>query len=96
MQELLEFLPIILYLLGAVLLIILIILGTKLIETVNKTNAILDDAYNKTKSLNGLFNAIDSITDTLSMLSDNIVGSITSVIGKLFNKKNKKETSEDE
>lgn len=96
MQELLEFFPIILYLLGSVLLVILIILGTKLIETVNKTNAILDDAYNKTKSLNGLFNAIDKVTDTLSMLSDNIVGSISNVIGKLFSKKNKKEKNEDE
>jgi len=96
MQELLEFFPIILYLLGSVLLVILIILGTKLIETVNKTNAILDDAYNKTKSLNGLFNAIDAVTDTLTMLSDNVVGTITSVIGKIFNKKSKKEINENE
>jgi len=96
MQELLEFFPIILYLLGSVLLVILIILGTKLIETVNKTNAILDDAYNKTKSLNGLFNAIDAVTDTLTMLSDNVVGTITSEIGKIFNKKSKKEINENE
>lgn len=91
MQDLLEFFPIILYLLGTVLLIILIILGVKLIYTVNKTNQILDDAYNKTKSLNGLFHAIDSITDTVSMLSDNVVGSITNIIGRVFHKKNEKE-----
>lgn len=97
MEELLEYFPIILYLLGTVLLIVLIILGIKLIYTVNKTNQILDDAYNKTRSLNGLFNAIDSITDTLSNLSDSIVSNITGIIGKVFHKKRKeKEIDEDE
>lgn len=97
MQEMLEFFPIILYLLGSVLLVVLIILGVKLIYTVNKTNEILDDAYNKTKSLNGLFNAIDSVTDTLSNLSDSIVSNITGIIGKVFNKRKKsKEIDEDE
>ena len=96
MDEVLEFFPIILYLLGTVLLVVLIILGVKLIYTINKTNQILDDAYNKTKSLNGFFNAIDSITDSLSNLSDSIVSNVTGIIGKLFNKKKKKEIDEDE
>lgn len=90
MNEILQFFPIVLYILGSILLVVLIILGIKLIYTINKTNEILDDAYNKTKSLNGLFNAIDSITDTLSNLSDSIVSNITGIIGKVFNKKNKK------
>lgn len=89
MEALLEYFPLVLYILGAALLIILIILGIKLIKTVDQTNAILEDAYNKTKSLNGLFNAIDSITDTLSSLSDNIVSNITGIIGKVFRKKRK-------
>lgn len=97
MPEILNYFPIILYLLGSVLLIVLIILGVKLIYTVNKTNEILDDAYNKTKSLNGLFHAIDSATDTLSNLSDSIVSNITGIIGKIFNKRKKnKEINEDE
>jgi len=91
MDGLLEYFPIILYLLGTVLLIVLIILGVKLIYTVNKANQILDDAYNKTKSLNGFFNAIDSITDTLSNLSDSIVSNVTGIIGKIFNRKRKGE-----
>ena len=96
MTELLDYFPIILYLLGTVLLIILIILGLKLIYTVNKTNQILDDAYNKTKSLNGLFSAIDSVTDTLSNLSDSIVSNVTGIIGKIFSRKKDKEIDEDE
>jgi len=97
MEALLEYYPLVLYILGTVLLIILIILGIKLIKTVNQTNVILQDAYNKTKSLNGLFSAIDSITDTLSSVSDSIVSNITGIIGKIFNKKRKKvEESEDD
>lgn len=96
MEAILEYFPFVLYLLASILLVILIILGIKLIKTVNQTNAILEDAYNKTKSLNGLFHAIDSITDTLSSVSDSIVGGLTSVIGKVFHKKNKKVKENDE
>lgn len=98
MEEMLQVFPIILYLLGSVLLVVLIILGVKLIYTVNKTNEILDDAYNKTKSLNGFFHAIDSITDTLSNINDSIVVNVTNVLGKLFPKRKnkKKEIDEDE
>ena len=96
MEALIEYFPLILYILGAVLLVILIILGIKLIHTVDKTNMILDDAYNKTKSLNGLFNAIDSITDTLSAISDSLVGTVTTAIAKIFPKRKKKDKEEEE
>lgn len=96
MDELLEYFPLVLYILGAVLLVILIILGVKLIKTINKTNEILEDAYNKTKSLDGIFNVIDGITDTLSSISDSLVGVVTSVVNKLFYRKKKKDMEEDE
>ena len=98
MEEMLRYFPIILYVLGSVLLITLIVLCIKLIHTVDKTNKIIDDAYDKAKSLDGLFHAIDSITDTLSSISDSVVGAVTSVAGKLFNrkKKNNEEELEDE
>lgn len=95
MDALLEYFPVILYILGSILLVILIILGIKLITTINKANAILEDAYNKTKSLNGLFHIIDSITDSLSTVSDSIAAGLTNVIGKLFHRK-RKENEEDE
>ena len=98
MDELLRYFPLVLYILAAVLLVVLIVLGIKLINTINKTNIILEDAYNKTKSLNGLFNIIDSITDTLSTVSDTLVNSITNIVGKVFRrgKKKKKEIDENE
>ena len=58
MESLLELFPIILYGLGIVLLVILIILGIKLIHTVDRTNDLLEDAYNKSKSLNGIFDKV--------------------------------------
>ena len=85
-----QVLPVILYCLGIVLLVVLIILSIKLIHTVDKTNKILDDIYNKTRSLNGLFDAIDKVTDTLCTLSDSVVGKVTSVIGKIFPKRKRK------
>ena len=96
MEELLHYFPLVLYVLAAILLIVLIILGIKLINTINKTNIILEDAYNKTKSLNGLFNIIDSVTDTLSTVNDTLVASITNIVGKVFRRGKKKEKEIDE
>lgn len=96
MNDILMFFPIILYLLGAVLLVVLIILGTKLIYTVNKANEILDDAYNKSKSLNVFFDTIDKVTDTLSNFSDSIVSNVTGIIGKVLSKKRKNEKENDD
>ena len=95
MDDMIAYFPLVLYILGAVLLVILIILGIKLIHTIDKTNKILDDAYDKTRSLNGIFNAIDSITDTLSAISDSMVGAVTSAISKLFDRKKKKKMVEE-
>lgn len=97
MDTVLQYFPFVLYTLGTILLIVLIILGIKLIKTVDKTNVLLEDAYNKTKSLNGLFHVIDSVTDTLSSISDSIVGNLTAVIGKVFHRKKRRmEENDDE
>jgi len=76
MEELLKVLPVILY-----------ILGIKLIRTINRANKVLDDVYEKTKSLNGLFHTIDTITDALSNVSDSVVGALSGLFGKIFKKK---------
>lgn len=94
MEEMLQFFPLVLYILGIMLLVILIIIGVKLIHTVNRANDILDDAYNKSRSLNGLFGAIDSITDTLSSINDTVVSSVAGFISKFFHRKKKKKKEE--
>jgi len=99
MEALYQFLPILIYVLLAALLVVLIILGVKLIETVNKTNAVLDDIEKKSKSLDGIFETIDGVTDAVSMVSDKLVDGLASLVGKLFSlkkRKKKKKVEEDE
>ena len=90
-MELLEdVLPLVLYFLGAVLLCVLIMLVVKLISTVEKTNALLDDIQGKSKSLDGLFDAIESVGDTISSVNFQIVSGITGFLSKLFSKRKRK------
>lgn len=96
METLMSILPIILYILGGILLVVLIILSIKLIHTINRMNKVVDDVEVKVKSLNGFFSAVDFITDTLSGLSDRIVDVITSSISNLFTKKRRKKSKEKE
>lgn len=91
-----DVLPVILYILGSILLVILIILGVKLINTMNKINIVVDDINRKSKSLDGLFSIIDVTTDKLALLSDRMVDGITFIIRKLFSRKKRKENDIDE
>lgn len=91
-----DVLPVILYILGSILLVILIILGVKLINTMNKINIVVDDINRKSKSLDGLFSIIDVTTDKLALLSDRMVDGITFIIRKLFSRKKRKENDSDE
>ena len=86
-----EILSIILYALGSILLIVLIILGIKLIITMNKIEKITDDINGKLKSLNGFFSIIDFTTDKLATITDKFVDGVTSLIRRLFNKKKEEE-----
>ncbi len=86
-----EVLPIILYILGSVLLVVLIILGIKLIVTMNKIENVVDDISNKVKSLNGLFSVIDYTTDKLAMISDRFVDVVSALIKKIFVRKEDKD-----
>lgn len=90
MDALMFLLSVTLYVLGIVLLIVLIVLGVKLIGTIDRANVVLDDIEKKTSSLNGVFKVIDTCTDTLFYLSDTLVEGIVSTISKFFPKREKK------
>ena len=77
-------LTIILYVLGSILLIVLIILGIKLIITMNKINEVADDINVKLKSMNGLFSIMDFVTDKLASITTNFVDGVTSIIRRVF------------
>ena len=85
---------ILLYVLGSILLVVLIILGVKLINTMNKVNVIVEDINKKVGSLDGLFSMIDMTTDKLSLLSDRLVDGITYVVKRLFKSKNNRKDEE--
>lgn len=91
-----EILPIMLYILGSILLIILIILGIKLIITMNKIEDVVDDINGKVNKLNGFFSIIDLTTDKLALLSDRTVDAISYIIEKVFKPKKRKESEEKE
>lgn len=85
----------ILYILGSILLVVLIILGIKMIGTMNKIDEIADDISTKLKSLNGFFSVIDFTTDKLATITDKVVNGVTALINRMFRRK-KKEEYEDE
>lgn len=90
-MELTEALLILLYVLGSILLIVLIILGIKLINTMNKIELVVDDVNKKVRSLDGLFSVVDMTTDKLALLSDRMVDGITLLIKRIFKPRDRKE-----
>ena len=86
-----QLLLIILYLLGSILLVVLIILGIKLINTMNKIQNVVDDINKKVDSFDGLFSIIDNTTDKLALLSDKMVDGVTFLLKKIFKPRKRKE-----
>ena len=86
-----QLLLIILYLLGSILLVVLIILGIKLIDTMNKIQNVVDDINKKVDSFDGLFSIIDNTTDKLALLSDKMVDGVTFLLKKIFKPRKRKE-----
>ena len=85
-----EVLPIILYVLGAVLLVALIVLTIKLIYTVERVNVLLDGVERKMKTLDKIFGAVDNMADAFAALSDKVVDGIAGIISKVFGRKKKR------
>ncbi len=68
----------------AILVAFLIVASVKLINTTDKLNMILYDAYKKLKSVDGVFNAIDTVSDAVTTVGESIVGRILLAIDKIF------------
>ena len=86
-----QLLLIILYLLGSILLVVLIILGIKLINTVTKADRVLDELEVKIKNLDKMFSVVDVVTDSMAVVSDKIVDAIVYWIKRIFGTKKGKE-----
>lgn len=83
-----EVLITLLLVLGAVLIIFSIIISIKLLYTVDKLNIVLTDMEKKLKSVNGVFTAIDTVTDAIVTVSDNFVSKALLLFEKFLKKKN--------
>ena len=95
MEFLNEFLPIILYIAGIVLLIVLIILGIKAIKILDDVEDIVEGAQDKLDEFEGAISVLSKTANSFAGISSSIVTGITAAIAKIFSKKIK-EDEEDE
>ena len=70
MNFLLEFLPIIIYVLLIIVLLIGIVLAIKCLITLDKVEKVVDNVNDKIRSLDGVFNIIDGATDGIVLITD--------------------------
>ncbi len=88
----------VIYILCSISLIVLIFLGIKAIITLTKFDKLVDDISEKSKKIDGAFNMVDKLTDTVSSVSDRFIGlifnGVTGIAKKV--KKNKERNDEDE
>lgn len=96
MDILYDIFPLVLYFLGAVLLVVIIILMTKLVSTVEKVNILLDDIEEKSQSLNGLFAAIEGLGNTLASANNRVTGFFANLLKKVIKKKKSKKRKKEE
>ena len=87
-------LPIFIYLLLMALIVVGIILGIKLIITIDKINRVVDDLEDKVASLNGVFRVINGISDKFSLISSKVIDTVVSLISRIGNKKNREDEAD--
>ena len=85
------FLVMLMYILGSILIVTLIVLVVKLISTVNRLNAIMDEITVKINKFDKAFQIVDIVTDNMALISDKLVDMLSNFIRKVFNKKRKED-----
>ena len=91
-----EFLQILLYVLGAILLVALIVLIIRLNFTLSKIDMIIDDFQGKLNRVNKAIETVDRFSNSLSLVNDRMVDAVASVISKIFSFRKKKVEKEEE
>ena len=74
-----------------ILLVIGIILGIKLIITIDKTNAILDDVSKKVATLDTVFGFIDGVSNKMAYLGGKLTQGVVGLINKITGLKRRKD-----
>lgn len=93
MEFLLDFLPIIIYILLIILLSFCIYFVLKAIKIADKVNLLLENVEDKISSFDAFFKIINFTSEKLNAISEKVVDGVVSLVGKLFHKR--KEEDED-
>lgn len=93
MEFLLDFLPIIIYILLIVLISFCIYFVLKAIKIADKVNLLLEDVESKISSFDAFFKVINFTTEKINAISERVVDGVISLFGRLFHKR--KEDEED-
>lgn len=88
--------PTIMYILGSILLVVLIVFIIRAIITLDKVNLLLDDISNKVKSLDGIFNAINTTSSAISVVGDRLLEKVVSIFSKLSSRRKRKKREGEE
>lgn len=95
----LDFFQSLIYILCSISLVVLIILFIKTIITLGKVDKLVDDLTEKSRKVDGAFNAIDKMTDAVSKVNDKFISMVFNGLvglGKKVKKNKEKEDDEDE
>jgi len=85
-----ETLTIIIYTLLIILIVVAIIIGIKLIITLQKVNDLLDDVTAKVKTLDRLFDVVNTVNDKVALVGDTVVSFLSGALRRVFkDRKNK-------
>lgn len=82
-----EVLPVILYILGAILLVALIVLTVKLTITIHKIDKVVDNITEKVTALDGVFSVVNAVSNKFTFVTDRVVNIIYSLIEKITKRK---------
>ena len=91
MEKLGSILPIIIYILLIGLIVLGIIIGIKIIITMNKVEKVVDNVEQKVNSLNGLFNVIEVTSDKISGVYTKLFDIVRGCFEKVFLKGKERE-----
>ena len=82
-----EILPVVLYILGAILLVALLVLAVKLTITVHKIDKIVDNITDKVTALDGVFSIVSAVSNKFTFITDKVVNIIYTLIEKITKRK---------
>ena len=94
MEFLQQLFPVILYGLLCILVVVLVILVINAIKVLKNVNILVEDIEGKSRKLDGIFNAIDTVSNSFTSFGDKIAGMLTKYLKKVTRKR--KEEKKDE